>query len=61
MRILYTSSDFNKCLKYVKENHLNDDDYIDIEGIENDGVNITRFAVKEYTFQEIYFMNGGSY
>jgi hypothetical protein len=60
MQILYTSSDFDKCRQYIKDNHL-DDDYIDIEGIEDDGVNITRFAVKKYTFEEIYFMNGGSY
>jgi len=61
MRILYTSSNFDKCLEYLKQNCDEDDDCVNIEGIDDDGVNITEYAVKEYTFEEIYFMNGGTY
>ncbi len=61
MKTLYTSSNFNNCLEFLKQNCDEDEGNFDIEGIEDNGVQVTRWAVREYSFEEIYFMNGGTY
>lgn len=60
MQVLKTG-DYNVCIKYVKKHNHEYNEDLDIEGFEDDGVKITHWRVVLYTFEELYFMNGGTY
>lgn len=61
MITLYSSSSLDDCAAWYEKNCNDEDRYFDIVATDDDGEQPTHFAVKEYTFEEVYFMNGGTY